>query len=652
MAAIIDGVSKSQAAPGVTREQMEAVRRVHEWFLMDRDAKAHIVEEFDEADKLYRGDHWSLTAPGGGPLRTLEQQRMRPNVVENITFALIEGLVSEFAEDIDLTYFPVEPSDQAVADQFTDLVQFILQKNRFDLARLDWNRNFFKYGTAIWSPVWDPLWRGGRGPNKWLGEIRLRSIHPRHFFPDARCGTDIQNGTRVHLARYVTLEYIRERWPDTGAGVMEDVLDTSLLADVDSEESGTNEAQRQQTLLVETWYIGEPLVLGKGERNRGRSLHVIWWCSESSPTYLAHANYVYYEPDEDPKFPFIVRQRYPRENSIWGYGEAHFIKSPQIVLNKSSELELEGHITATLGRTFYEPHALTPKQEAHIEKYGTLPGGWNQVQNLQGIRHEYGHGVPASLQNAIQRVQRVMETIVGRFDVSQGRTPGSVTAFRALDLLARRAQVRLRTADVAMTSALEEVGAQIANLITKFYTERRAYRILGLDDSGRITVKKRGVFRLEEIQRVYIVNDGRVVPRIGFTPGRDMVEGRDYEYYAPELDVVCRTTTSMPSDRLFYMEVARDLYSAQLIDAETFFYVLQNGKFPPYEQLIAKIRAQQQGQAGAAASPPGPDPNLEAFINGLPPEQLEQLMSLPPDQQVAAVEQLMQQQMGGGATVG
>ena len=60
-----------------------------------------------------------------------------------------------------------------------------------------------------------------------------------------------------------------------------------------------------------------------------------------------------------------------------------------------------------------------------------------------------------------------------------------------------------------------------------------------------------------------------------------LVEGKDYEVYSPEFDTKCRVSTSMPTDRLFYMEMAKELYMAKLIDENIFWYVVDKGKFPP-----------------------------------------------------------------------
>lgn len=652
--------------PEPDEQQQKAVRKCYDWFVKDKDAKIDYVREMDENDLLYEGKHWDLPGPDGTPLRTREEQQNHPNSVENVTFSLTAGLVAEFAQDVDLTDFPVDENDAEVATMMTDLKEFIAQKNGISTERLKWLWNFFGHGTGIWKHAWDPTWQGGRGPNKWLGDVRWQSRHPRYVFPDARCGENIHDGRRIHDARYVTLEYVKERYPKFGHLAREGVMDSTIIA---ADEDAAPETREGQTLLVETWYIGKPLVddPDNDEGRTGTGLHVIWWCGEDQPVFLTAANYVYFGANEQPKFPFTFRQRYPRKvggsETCWGHGEGWFIKHPQIMLNKNAELVIEGHAHQTFGQTFYRKGVFgDEKQKRKVERDGNLAGGWFEVDDPKGILRLYGNGVPASVLSELNRLPRVMEMITGRFDVSQGKAPGSVTAFRALDLLAQRAQVRLRAADVAITTGYEEVGWYINQLIPGHYTESRAVRIIGKDEFGKMTVRKRSVFKAESILRVYDLRTGKVVPKAQFVPPPGYVEGEDYEVYAPELDVVCRTTTQMPSDRVFYLEVAKELYGAKLIDLEVFYYVLENGKFPPFSEVKQKMMSLQQqepamplptGQMDAAPTEePDISPNIVALMQQLPkdkltlfedPDALNQFVTLPEPEQEALLLTLMEE---------
>ena len=683
--AAMDEDTGSDAAEDTEFEKKAAVKKCSDWFESDRTAKAAIMEEFEELDKLYRGDHWDLKGPTGAPLRNEQQKKVRPCTVENMTQSLVEGLVGEFSEQMDLVDYPVESGDDEAAGVMTDLKEFIAYKNRLQVEREKWLRQFFHFGTGIWHIYWDPHWKGGRGPNRWQGDVRWKAIHPQAVFPDARCRDSIEDGRRIHKAFYFTQESVAEKWGIDPDELEADMISSTMLIGDYSDGEVLAEIGEEQVLVVETWYKGKPRYLDPDEEDHGPGMHIVWWAGEGGKTYLAHSNYVYYDPGEDARFPFIFRQRYPRANSVWGYGEAHYLKSPNIVLNKTSELILESHMHEALGQTFFEEGALTPKQREFIKNFGTLSGMHFEVKSgaIQGQKmlRLFGKSAPGSLGTEAGRLQKTMESQVGRFDVSQGKTPGGVTAFRALDLLAARAQVRLRSAETAMISSHEDCGNYINNLINKFYTEKRAYRILG-DDIGNTekvfvntmtgeeipyspgmmpppgfqaqekkTGPRYGLFEGDKLKKVYFYEENQAAPYSEFVgPDGDfqpplkmsedgteipMVEGEDFETYSPAFDVICKVSTTMPSDRAFYMEMAKELYAGERISGKIFWYVLKHGKFPPFEDLMQEEEQKEQmAQQQAMMQQQQVQPNMGAQQQQVQPgdmAQVEQVLAANPE---------------------
>lgn len=586
--------------------QQEAVKKCYEWYEPDEQAKRFYVDEMKEMYKLYKGDHWDLIGPGGSVLRTAEQQKNRPNSVENVTFSLVEGTASEFAQDVELIDYPVEAGDDEAATKMTDLKKFLFYKNRHPSERIKFLRWFFLYGTGIWHLYWDPDWKGGKGPNRWIGDIRWDALHPMSLIPDARCKEDINEGNRCHKRIWHTLESVKERYPEAAAKLQEqtmeedDLLDTAVMDD-DGYSDGEN--RQNQIPVIETWYVGEPLIPDIDEEtgellpSQGPGMHVIWWAGESEQVYLRHENYMYCDPDETTQFPFIVSQCYQRENSIWGFGEAYFLKNPQIVRNKTAEIIMEGHLHHALGQTWYDDGALTSKQQKIVQEKGTLPGMWFAVKNGQGIHREYGKGVPGSLLTEMNRNQSVMETIIGRFDISQGRTPGNVTAFKAIAELSARAQVRLRNKEMTITQSYEEAGQYVNRLISRFYTERRQYRIIGKTKDAEGNDKhgySYGVYKQEDMLKVWDKDMGTVTP-FNQMPNPEGINPDTQEVYFPDFDTYCKTSSVQPSDRFYNIEIAKELLTLGAIDIAIFLKVMDTGKFPPMEE-IQKLNEQKAMQ--------------------------------------------------------
>ncbi len=688
----LDADSEREDVTENTETEETALERVREWFELDYDAKQPIADEFEQIELLRNDRHWEMTDSLGTPLRTASQMEGYPNVVENVAFPLIEGLKSEFAQEIELVDYPQESTDDQAAKTMTAVKKHILDKNIFPIEHAKFVDNFAWKGTGIYGVSWDPEWRGGRGPNQWIGEVRIESIDPELLYPDHRCGSDIQDGYRIHKAVWKPLEYIRQYYPERGHLVLDqDKADeqsqTSTNWELDLVENETDQPGGMAR-LVETWYIGKPLFPSKdsrvdtateaqdvageptaatldsgiaatGETNPETpsddetGLHVVWWIADQN-IYLAHRNFIYFNPDEWPEFPFIFANDYPRQNSPWGFGEGHKLIPPQQALNKLSEVALMGAALQALGFTLATDEAVSEDQQRDVQMYGNIPGMWFFINDPQNVQHIRGQGVPASVLNDILRRKQHMEAVIGRYDITQGKTPSNVTAFRALALLAERGQVRLRPKESTIQSALVRVSQWISRLVCLYWTEPRAYRIIGKDESDIA----QGKFSPSHIWKVWDRRTGNTFEKDRFTPQEGMLEGEDYEYFWPELDTRCTVTRAQSTDRYFHLELARDLLGAKLILPKHLWATLKEGRLPPWETIAEEVDAQfQQAQArpmprvsGAPESAPQ-EITPEALIGMLPPAQQQQLMSLPPQIQQQVLGDMMAALMGGAPGV-
>ena len=691
----LDEPEQQDDVSGNTPSEDESMEKITAWWEYDEEARRPITAEFEQIYLMYSDKHWDMDGPTGDPLRTEDEKLGRPNVVENVAFTLVEGVKSEFSQEVELIDYPVEKNDDAAAKIMTNVKRHVLDKNDFGAEYgKKWLHNFCWYGTAVWGPRWDAEWRGGRGPNQWIGEIRVESIHPAMLYPDHRCGEDIQDGVRIHKAMWKPLEYIHQHFPERGHLVLDHNRQDSIVTEtIDSDEYGAS-LQDGMARLIETWYAGKPLFsskdarededeeaedaeeLGDGalppsvaEGDTGEvdeaggdtpsddetGLHVVWWIAEQN-IYLAHKNFMYFEPDETPLFPFEWSNCYPREDSPWGFGEGHKLLDPQQKINKLSEIAMEGSALQALGFTLADEEAVTESQRREIELYGSIPGMWFFVSDPDRVKHISGQGIPASLLSDIARRTKHMESLVGRYDISQGKAPSDVTAFRALNLLAERAQVRLRPKEQTIHAGLVGLSRWMSRLIMLHYNEPRAYRIMGKSDED----VQFGQFQPQSMWRAWDRRNGNVFERNKFVPEEGMVEGKDYDFYWPEFDTRCAVTKAASTDRYFAMEVARDLIGAKLILPEHLWFTLENGRLPPWETISEQVNAQfQQAQPQPMPGQPQGQPqgvpqgapqemDPEALIAMLSPEQQAEIAALPPEAQQQVLTEMMSAMQGGG----
>ncbi|MCL6612074.1 MAG: hypothetical protein K6T66_11105, partial [Peptococcaceae bacterium] len=167
--------------------------------MVDRDyeraksGRQQYIDEMIELNRFYIGDHWRN-------LRSQKAKQVRPNSVDNFVFSIIEGMVSDFSNEPDILCRPTEPGDEENAKAMTELCRYILNKNKFKDEQAKALRNFFKYGIFALQVYWDTAWQGGRGGNRWIGDIRVVARNPGEMFPDPRCRDHIQSAEYVVVA--------------------------------------------------------------------------------------------------------------------------------------------------------------------------------------------------------------------------------------------------------------------------------------------------------------------------------------------------------------------------------------------------------------------------------------------------------------------
>ena len=189
------------------------------------------------------------------------------------------------------------------------------------------------------------------------------------------------------------------------------------------------------------------------------------------------------------------------------------------MLNKTDENIIEGLVHQTFGIKVFNADSMSEKQKAVIRAKGTLPGQWFEVNDIEGIKPIYGQGIPAGAFEYYNQKKTSMEAITGRFDTTQGRIPKGITAASAIIELNERATSRMKSKEISIAMAIQEVGELVADLVVENYTQQRGYRVLG--DDNRFIYKN---FSNEQIKKVYIFKDNKTLPKRDFMPSEEMEE--------------------------------------------------------------------------------------------------------------------------------
>jgi hypothetical protein len=184
--------------------------------------------------------------------RSKRARRVRPNSEDNFVFNAITvqhaNITANYPE---ISIFGVECDDEDISMKLTDVSRFNDKKNCFKSLWKKLVYDFLGSGPTIAKVIWDNNWIGGRGPERWIGDVRIQRVDKWDFYPDPAI-TNLEEHMQdcsFIICRYrKKLKYIRDNW-ENGKFVGQETNEDELI------DEG---ADPQQAYIVEHWHKGFP----------------------------------------------------------------------------------------------------------------------------------------------------------------------------------------------------------------------------------------------------------------------------------------------------------------------------------------------------------------------------------------------------------
>jgi hypothetical protein len=631
-----------KANKGNTPEQDKLVHQITTNQTNAESVRKEIETIWDDENKIYQGGgkQWETSIA----YRSQSTKKIRPNSEDNFVFNTIENLKANLtASTPEPSFSGVEETDQAKAEELTYLARFNDTRNNF---RATWKKmvlDFVSYGPIIGMISWDPDWMGGTGPNKWIGDIRISRVDRRDIFFDPAI-TDLEERLQecsfIHRRIRKKVSWIKKKWKDTGKNVTPDSNDN---------EHQNEGSDPNQVWLIESWMKGKPAFvpeefkkefLRKANEAEAQgysfeaqdyrdmangTLEGVHVCYVANNTFLEYIPYIY----EDGQYPVIYKTCYFDENNPAGFGEIRNIKIPQIMHNKADEIEIEAMTREGLGGKYYKKGAVSDAQLKNIQQSNSKAGAWLEVNNINDIHDREGVRVPASVPNYKEHKQRIIETVSSVTPIQQGMSPGANVPYSTIKELGARTDTRTKAKVEILEDFLIELNKMRLNRFKQFYTEYRYYRLKMPDG-----VVKEGTFNANKVMNEW----GRETGEFDEL-GNPIVKK---ERYVPEFDIDVKIMDEKPTDRNYYTSTAFSLLPLQGITIEDVWYTLEEGKFPPKDDVLEHLKNQNIAlQITSSLNQMAPE-QQQAFFNAV--QQLAQGVL---QQQVMQVQQ---PQMAQGGT--
>jgi hypothetical protein len=573
--------------------------------------RSGIEQVWEDEYKILIGDQWDTSFA----YRSKEAKKRRPNSTNNFVFPAVMNIVDNITINTpDVIIEGREDDDKEVADKLTYISRYNDSIHRNNFKRI-WKKmvlQFIAYGPVIGGVLWDNDWLGGTGPNRWVGDVRLINIDRRHIFFDPaviELEERLQECAFIHRKYRKKISWIKEKWPEKGQHVSEEVNEMEL------QDEGMDP---KQVWLIEAWNRGRPKFISEERKKEflakaqeaesigdyykaqdykdmaAGKLIGVHCAYVANNVFLEYIPYVY----EDGLYPFVYKTLYYDENTQYGFGEIKNIKLPQVMHNKPDEIEIEAMSREGIGGMYYGKGGINARQKEEILKNNGKGGVWLEVDDINKLKEREGAKVPQSVRDYKEHKQRMIETISQNTPIQQGMSPGANVPYRAIAELGARTDVRTKAKVEILQDFLIELNKLRINRFIQFYTEDRYYRLKG--DDGQII---EGTFNNQMMFRQWEREDGK------------------QETFTPEFDIDVKIMDEKPQDRSYYTNTAFELLGVGGMTIEHLWYTLDEGKFPPKEQILEDLKTQNMVM------------QLMEKMKSMPPEQQEQMMSMTEEDQ-------------------
>lgn len=519
-----------------------------------KDGKRNLEQRIKEEEQWWKLRHWDA-------IRNGQKDNDRP---EPTSAWLFNSITNKHADIMDNypepNVLPRERDDEEDAQKLSDILPVIFERNNYEEAYSDAGWYKLKHGVVAKGVFWNPDLEDG------LGDIDIHMIDILNVFWEPGI-TNIQDSRNLFIVSLQDNDLLKTEYPQLkgkdGGQIIDveqyvyddtvDVSDKSVVVDWYYKQRTPD----RQTILHYCKFIGDTVI----------------YASENDPEYAQRGFY------DHGEYPVTFDVLFPEEGTPVGFGYISVMKSPQLYIDKLSQIILENTMMGAKPRYFAKKSVGINEEEfldwskpiVHVE-------GDISDERFQPVTVKE---VPASALNILQmKIDELKETSSNR-DVSQGSTSGGVTAAAAIAALQEAGNKTSRDMITSSYRSYTKECYLAIELIRQFYDEARTFRITG--STGRY-------------EYVQLNNQSLQGKPIGAFPGQEKIPGYVPSLRRPVFDVVVKAQKRSPYSKLSQNELAKELYGLGVFNpqlAEQSLALLEMMDFDGIEKVRDHV---QQGQ--------------------------------------------------------
>lgn len=550
-----EGNPAEGAEPYKTTIDKRAVEKAAQTLKDYKNAKANLETRIVEEERWWKLRHWDV-------IRGKQNQQGAEQRPEPTSAWLFNSITNKHADMMDNypepNVLPRERSDEQTADTLSSVLPVVLERNEYEqtYSQAAWYK--LKHGVAAKGVFWNQERENG------LGDVDVRFMDILNIFWEPGI-TDLQASRNLFVVDLRDNDLIEQEYPELKGKVGGKVIDVKQYVYDDNVDVSNKSA-------VVDWYYKKRTPEGKTVLHFCKFVGSnVLFASENDPAYV---NGFY----EHGKYPVEFDVLFPEEGTPVGFGYIAVMKSPQLYIDKLSQVIMENSMMSAKVR-FLAKKGAGINEEELLDWSKPLVHYEGDPNNIQPIQVPQ---VGGNVINVLQmKIDELKETSSNR-DVSQGSSSGGVTAAAAIAALQEAGNKTSRDMISAAYRSFTQECYLVLDLIRQFYDETRSFRIT--NDTGAN----------EYIQFNNQMMQGQMIPPA--YPGQELEPGYEPAQRMPVFDIIIKPQKRSPYSKMAQNELAKELYQLGFFNpqlAEQSMTALDLMDFDGEEKVRDKV---QQGQ--------------------------------------------------------
>lgn len=516
-----------QTAPSPVIDR-KAIERAAQTLQDYKKGKASLESRIVEEERWWRLRHWDVIRGKHSAQMTGEEARPEPT-----SAWMFNSILNKHADLMDNypepNVLPRERQDEGDAQTLSAVLPVVFERSEYEqtYSQAAWYK--LKHGVSAKGVFWNNEMEDG------LGDVDIRELDILNLFWEPGI-TDLQASRNLFVVDLKDNDLLEQEYPQLQGKLGGGVIDVKEYVHDDTVDvSG-------KTLVVD-WYY-------KVSRNGRTALH---YCKfVGGEVLFASENEAGFEDGfySHGRYPVELDVLYPEAGTPVGFGCIALMKSPQLYIDKLSQVILENSMMSAKPR-FWAKKGAGINEEEFLDWSKPLAYYEGDPNNIQQIQVQQTAG---TAMNMLQmKIDELKETSSNR-DVSQGSSSGGVTAAAAIAALQEAGNKTSRDMIAGSYRAYTQECYLAIELIRQFYDEARSFRITG--EGGQAEY-----IRYSNANLV-----GQAIPPA--YPGQETEPGYVQARRKPVFDIVIKPQKRSPYSKLSQNELAKELYQMGFFNPE------------------------------------------------------------------------------------